>query len=651
MRNRGGKCSRLIIRSVTWLALVSVAICLSGCGRFTSEAPLVNVEQAAFPFAAITIIQKDEKEPLADLGTLYRSGSVYVMASAAEENGQDSVSGVRLRHLEAEDYVAQLTSTANGKPDYAYAFVRLDLAGKTIQVFASDPNKADIGPGLRDCSEGSVTSICIDDLSAYIKLAKSVVAAGKAPDASFQILESRSVLGSLNQGLAAYHRADYLEALTILRPLATDGDAVAQLTLGIMYYSGTGVLQDDGKAARLFRKAADQGDGQAQNNLGQMYENGRGVSHDACEAAKWYRLSADQGNELALKNQRDLLSGAHAPQGPCEDGLQLSSPNRWVQVASRRDLNDAIAIAQTFAAQKSRVVLSQNGWYAVVLGPYAAADIGSFRKTYAGPSLPDDTWLTHGTGYLKTALPAPLGATSRLQDQPVADRSDKEICNYALTTAQVDWDLSGTYTRYVAEAKRRNLSIADCRAALGLAELSETLVATKAAQDLCDRALNLEKEDWDHKDDATYYVAEAKRRNLSVDDCRVALGLPRPPLLLQDMPVRNLCNVALNNDKNDWDATVNFAAYVVEAKRRNLGVDDCRMAIGLPPLAPPLQDLASTALCKQALTYRMDDWDGVAAYATYVAEAKRRNLSVDDCRTAVLRLVPNGQLCAAQHHL
>ena len=54
---------------------------------------------------------------------------------------------------------------------------------------------------------------------------------------------------------------------------------------------------------------------------------------------------------------------------------------------------------------------------------------------------------------------------------------------------------------------------------------------------------------------------------------------------LADVPNYTLCRNALNYTWQDWDA--GFADVVAEAQRRNLSVDDCRVAIGLPPLSPP----------------------------------------------------------------
>lgn len=86
------------------------------------------------------------------------------------------------------------------------------------------------------------------------------------------------------------------------RKAAEQGDADAQLLLGTMYATGTGVAKDDAQAVQWYRKAAEQRNAGAQRNLGVMYENGRGVTKDDAQAVQWYRKAADQGNAGAQVN-------------------------------------------------------------------------------------------------------------------------------------------------------------------------------------------------------------------------------------------------------------------------------------------------------------------------------------------------------------
>jgi TPR repeat protein len=93
--------------------------------------------------------------------------------------------------------------------------------------------------------------------------------------------------GPLEDGVAASRNGDYATALRLLRPLADEGNAVAQLNLGFMYNLGRGVPEDLAAAVSWYRKAAEQGNASAQNNLGTMYDTGQGVPLDQAAAASW----------------------------------------------------------------------------------------------------------------------------------------------------------------------------------------------------------------------------------------------------------------------------------------------------------------------------------------------------------------------------
>ncbi len=62
-----------------------------------------------------------------------------------------------------------------------------------------------------------------------------------------------------DDGLAAYLQGDYATALKEWRPLAEQGDALAQSLMGQMYDLGLGVPQDDVQAHMWLSLAAAQG--------------------------------------------------------------------------------------------------------------------------------------------------------------------------------------------------------------------------------------------------------------------------------------------------------------------------------------------------------------------------------------------------------
>lgn len=105
----------------------------------------------------------------------------------------------------------------------------------------------------------------------------------------------------LQAAQAAEARQDYATELALLRPLAEQGNAVAQGALGVMYYKGQGVPRDYEEALRWFLKAAEQGNALAQRHAGVMYAFGAGVGRDYPEAVHWLRKAGDQGDALAQR--------------------------------------------------------------------------------------------------------------------------------------------------------------------------------------------------------------------------------------------------------------------------------------------------------------------------------------------------------------
>lgn len=117
--------------------------------------------------------------------------------------------------------------------------------------------------------------------------------------------------------------ADAAKAVEWLQKPATDGDAKAQVSLGVIYsLGGPGLQADHLKVEKWYYKAATQGDHYAQYKLGETYywaaffirnearmarsENREPPKEDpnayATEAAKWYHLAAMQGNVYALSS-------------------------------------------------------------------------------------------------------------------------------------------------------------------------------------------------------------------------------------------------------------------------------------------------------------------------------------------------------------
>ena len=125
-------------------------------------------------------------------------------------------------------------------------------------------------------------------------------------------LFSSSVFADYKAGYDAYHAGDYATALKEWKPLAEQGDAYAQHSLGAMYKNGDGVTQDYKEAERLYKLAAERGHANAQNSLGFMYAMGVGVIKDVVIAHMWYNIAALSGDKEAVE-QRDNVAKKMTP--------------------------------------------------------------------------------------------------------------------------------------------------------------------------------------------------------------------------------------------------------------------------------------------------------------------------------------------------
>ena len=119
-------------------------------------------------------------------------------------------------------------------------------------------------------------------------------------------------------GFFAYHFSkDYVAALRIWLPLAEQGDAAVQTSVGGMYKEGRGTPQNYAEAARWYRKAAEQGDANAQYYLGGLYNMGRGVIQDPVAAHMWLNLAAaneDVFSRIAREERDRVAKGMTAAQ-------------------------------------------------------------------------------------------------------------------------------------------------------------------------------------------------------------------------------------------------------------------------------------------------------------------------------------------------
>lgn len=111
-----------------------------------------------------------------------------------------------------------------------------------------------------------------------------------------------------HRAVVYYQHGDYAAAFRAFRPIAEQGYAKAQYTLGLMYDMGQGVPQDYGEAMKWYRKAAEQGVAESQHNLGLMYYGSQGVSKNYVLAHMWFSVAAMNGHKKSQKGRDHLVS-------------------------------------------------------------------------------------------------------------------------------------------------------------------------------------------------------------------------------------------------------------------------------------------------------------------------------------------------------
>ena len=112
--------------------------------------------------------------------------------------------------------------------------------------------------------------------------------------------------GSLDDAIADYQRGAYQGAVPGLLDHAQRGNPLAQVYLGLAYYNGHGVAEDDSTAFTWFWRAARQGYAEGQFQLGYMYTYGYGIPEGEPDpegkAVEWLARAAEQRHADAQFN-------------------------------------------------------------------------------------------------------------------------------------------------------------------------------------------------------------------------------------------------------------------------------------------------------------------------------------------------------------
>lgn len=125
--------------------------------------------------------------------------------------------------------------------------------------------------------------------SIRFSLLAALVLTGAAPAAAMQAK-------SVRDGIQAWQRSDYAQAVAIWRPLAAKGDADAAFNLGQAYRLGRGVGVDLSAAKTWLEKAARAGHLDAETTLGLLLFD----SGDHAGGIQWLKKAAERGEPRAM---------------------------------------------------------------------------------------------------------------------------------------------------------------------------------------------------------------------------------------------------------------------------------------------------------------------------------------------------------------
>ena len=153
-----------------------------------------------------------------------------------------------------------------------------------------------------------------------------------------------------------------VSALDRLTALAAQGNARAELLVGLKYLDGDGAPVNEAEAAKWLERAGNHGEAIAAYRLGTLYERGHGVPADAAKAIQWYLTAARLGNRKAMHN----LAVAYAEgSGTPKD---LTQAAQWFSKAAMLGLADsqfnlAVLYERGMGVQQS--LTEAYKWYAV----------------------------------------------------------------------------------------------------------------------------------------------------------------------------------------------------------------------------------------------------------------------------------------------
>ena len=247
--------------------------------------------------------------------------------------------------------------------------------------------------------------------------ATSLAAARPAPPPAPQ----QSQESQVQKAIDALHQQDFQTALSILGPLAQQGEAGAQCYLGLIHQKGLGVPRNPQEALRWYTLSALQGWTDAMFMAAQMYLNADGIPEDQKSAVDLFLRGAFLGDADA---QWALGICINAGQGREKDPIEGTA---WLTVAAKRGHKDAEA-----ELNQARQRMSQEDF------SIAQSVAGTFEEMLAKqtwdinklPPVPVPSWMNSQAG--------PTTTTTQPQQSPTQPTKEEEGPQVILMSATAE---------------------------------------------------------------------------------------------------------------------------------------------------------------------------------------------------------------------
>lgn len=127
---------------------------------------------------------------------------------------------------------------------------------------------------------------------------------------------------------------------------------------------------------------------------------------DAPEKPLSARELAEKGRDFTVQVLCDAPETSLAPASTTPNAAVAASPvlppgYRWVVFASARDMSNLPNLTQVLSPHKTRVVLSENGNYGLVAGPFSEGEAANLLAVWKrNQAVPSDTYLSSGNRFI-----------------------------------------------------------------------------------------------------------------------------------------------------------------------------------------------------------------------------------------------------------